>query len=379
MERAVPRRSADSEHACRRWCVAVCTVATLGALVAACGGTAAPTAPTPTPTSPTPAPQATLTLVAVTASTVALNVGDSVTATARAQYSDGTSQDVTAEATWGATNPTILAVTGPGRATAVGVGAVVLRATLQDKVGAVAINVSIGARSLVDQPDDISGAQVKVLYVIPSDRVDRQLDLDGTLTRSIAVAQAWLRQESGGYRFRMDTRGGQPDITGVRLDLTDAQVMGGGVRQRDLLERELIRRGFNVLGKIYVAYYEGGHQSTCGDGFLPPSLPGNLVAIYLHGTPPGARPCDTNPFATTEGFPGYLEFSFAHEIFHGMGFVATCAPHSNNGHVGDDPTDLMYAGSQPWAPSRLDPGRDDYFGHGRTNCPDAVQSPYLAR
>lgn len=233
---------------------------------------------------------------------------------------------------------------------------------------------------MADQPDEVGGPQFKVLYVLPTDRSDRQLDVDGTLARSAAVIQAWLFEESDGRRFRFDTRGGQLDITAVPLALTDGQVLSGGSRQRDLLERELNRRGFNAPGKIYVAYYEGGHQSSCADAFQPPALPGNVVAIYLHGTPPVARPCDTNPFATTEGFPGYFEFLLAHEAFHGVGLVPNCAPNSNGGgHIGDDPSDLMYAGSQPWSPSRLDVGRNDYFGHGRANCPEAAQSPYLMR
>jgi len=232
---------------------------------------------------------------------------------------------------------------------------------------------------LTDQPDDLGGPQVKILYVLPSDRPDRQFDIDGPLARSVAAFQDWLQRESGGYRFRMDTRGGQLDIGMVRLGLTDGQVMSGGARQRDLLERELNGREWNTPGKVYAAYYDGGHRSAFGDGFWPPVLKGNVVALYLCGTPPGAPACDTNPFAYTRSQPGYLEFSMAHELFHGMGLVAMCAPnHTAAGHVSDDPSDLMYAGSQPWTPSRLDTNRNDYFQHGRA-CADAAQSPYLSR
>lgn len=103
------------------------------------------------------------------------------------------------------------------------------------------------------------------------------------------------------------------------------------------------------------------------------------MAVYLFGAPPGFRSCDTNSFASSEASPGYLEFVMAHEIFHGMGMVGTCARnHTASGHVSDDPSDLMYAGSLPWTPSRLDVNRDDYFGHGNP-CADAAQSPYLTR
>jgi hypothetical protein len=38
----------------------------------------------------------------------------------------------------------------------------------------------------------------------------------------------------------------------------------------------------------------------------------------------------------------------------------------------------MWAGPAPWQiPGQLDPGRDDYYGHGRGDCFDLARSPYL--
>jgi hypothetical protein len=63
---------------------------------------------------------------------------------------------------------------------------------------------------------------------------------------------------------------------------------------------------------------------------------------------------------------------------HAMGAVPACAPNFTlAGHSSDSPTDLMYAGPQPWQPSVLDPGHDDYFGHGRSDCLDVARSGYL--
>jgi hypothetical protein len=51
-----------------------------------------------------------------------------------------------------------------------------------------------------------------------------------------------------------------------------------------------------------------------------------------------------------------------HEILHTLGFVADNAPREHAaGHV-PEPTDLMYAGPQPWRPAVLDVGQDDYYG-----------------
>jgi hypothetical protein len=42
-------------------------------------------------------------------------------------------------------------------------------------------------RSTVDRPDDISGSQVHVVYAIPSDGTDRELDTNGVIAGTVAV------------------------------------------------------------------------------------------------------------------------------------------------------------------------------------------------
>jgi hypothetical protein len=107
-------------------------------------------------------------------------------------------------------------------------------------------------------------------------------------------------------------------------------------------------------------------------------LPDNVAALYLKGEPPDAPPCSTNAFAASNEAPGYWESSLLHEVLHSLGLVATCAPHYTlDGHVSDDPRDVMYAGDQPWNPSVLDAGHDDYFDHGRADCPDFARSALL--
>lgn len=69
-----------------------------------------------------------------------------------------------------------------------------------------------------------------------------------------------------------------------------------------------------------------------------------------------------------------------HEMMHLQGLVSTAAPnHALSGHVGNDPTDLMYAGSLPWRPATLDVSKTNYYnpaglGAGVTNF---INSPYV--
>lgn len=233
-------------------------------------------------------------------------------------------------------------------------------------------------RQLTDLPDEVSGLQVHFVYVIPNDGVDRALDTNGVIANEVDVFQRWLERETAGRRLRVDTAGGELDISFFRLSRTDAEIAAHGPFVRDEIEVELTAAGFSAPGKIYGVYYDGSSTFACGGGAWPPTLPGTVAALYLRGEPPGAPPCSTNPFASPGGSPGYLQYAMLHEIFHTMGIVPTCAPHHTRaGHVSDSPTDLMYAGDEPWTPSTLDVGRDDYFDAQIPGCQDLTTNGWL--
>ena len=236
-------------------------------------------------------------------------------------------------------------------------------------------------RAYVDQPDDRTGSQIHLVYAVPSDGDDRLLDVDGTIAGTVASAEAWLAGQTGGRSFRLDTANGEPDITFFQLSRTNQEIEDEGAFVRDAIEDELVAAGFDDPTKIYAVHYDGTSTWSCGGGAWPPTLPGTVAALYLHGLQSGPVPCETNSFAGAGDPPGYWEFSFLHEIVHTLGFVAACAPnHTLNGHVSTPTNDLMYAGTAPWNLSgvALDAGNDDYFGHDDPGCADLADSPFLA-
>jgi hypothetical protein len=233
-------------------------------------------------------------------------------------------------------------------------------------------------RSTADRTDDVSGPQVHLVYAIPSDGTDRALDTNGVISGTVAVWEDWLASQTGGRILRLDTYQGADDITFVRLPQTDAELAGADPYIRDRIEADLETSGLIVPGKIYAVYYDGASTYACGGGAWPPVLPGVVAALYLHGAPPGAPPCDTNQFHARGEAPGYLDFAMIHEIMHTLGFVPSCAPHFTlAGHVSDSPNDLLYAGPQNWYPMTLDVGHDDYFNAHIPGCPDLSDSLYL--
>jgi hypothetical protein len=234
-------------------------------------------------------------------------------------------------------------------------------------------------RATADRPDEVQGAQLHAVYAVPSDGEDRALDTSGAIAASVDSFQRWLARETGGPALRLDTSGGELDVTFVRLPKSDAEIASRGAFVRDELESLLGGAGHLRAGKLYAVYYDGRSTFSCGGGAWPPRLPGRVGAMYLRGEPPGSPPCSVNPLASPGGEPGYMDIGMLHELVHTLGFVAECAPHhTRSGHASDSPNDLMWAGDAPWElPPRLDIGRDDYFGHGRADCPDLARSEYL--
>jgi hypothetical protein len=85
-----------------------------------------------------------------------------------------------------------------------------------------------------------------------------------------------------------------------------------------------------------------------------------------------------SPAAATATFGEGETFVIAHELVHTLGAVPPCGPHyGNDGHVIDDPRDLLYDGPIRVPPRAvlLDPGHDDYYRTGRHDCPDIANSP----
>jgi hypothetical protein len=103
-----------------------------------------PTAPTAPPvTPPTPPPSAPiLSRVSVTGKTSFTSVGDTAQLTAIAAMSNGTTQDVTGEASWKSSDPSVFSVSPTGLVTVVRFGLVFVSATYQSKIAGLSIQAT---------------------------------------------------------------------------------------------------------------------------------------------------------------------------------------------------------------------------------------------
>ncbi len=251
-------------------------------------------------------------------------------------------------------------------------------------------------RTTVDRADNTTAYKVKFLYVLPSDRADRSLDINGAICQSVKAQYNWFTsQTTNGAALRYDLYQSMLDIQFVRLSKTDAQMKGSGntgdintgiAYVRDRIERELTAMGvINDSRKMYAVYYDGTSEWSCGGAAWPPLLIGKVVAMYLNGLPGSSVPCSSNPVGGSSTTPGYIEYAMLHETLHGLGFAADNAPNEHSsGHVYDSARDLMYAArpgtSDPywdiWSGLVLDHGRDQYYAHGGPHL-DLAKSAFL--
>lgn len=260
---------------------------------------------------------------------------------------------------------------------------------------AIATNDAVAGRAFTDRPDESSLPQVHVYYVLAKDSPDERVDVNGAIHASLDSGNRWL-QANGGKSIRYDTFQGRIDVTFVRLEQTEAQLWmepgdpttkcrGVPCPFMPIVVSHLRARGLAPTGDISVVLYGG--QTTPASR---PEWPGcgyaggmERAVVYPIGQismVTGRTECmGPDTIATVPQSGNTLGLSVIHEIFHVLGAVGA-SPNSDSdgshgGHIRNDSTDLM-GGSTGTV--RLDPGRDDYWGHGRPGVVDVSKSVFLA-
>lgn len=277
------------------------------------------------------------------------------------------------EVTWTVSNGSVASITTEGILTGVSMGA----ARVEAEVEAIAdsAGVTVLERATSDRPDDATGSQAHVFYVLPEGGTDRRLDVKGPIRNTLGSVQSWLDGQTGGRRLRIDTAGGLPDVTFVGLVLSDAEIgaraEAEGRRSSEVIRDELVAAGLIGADKIAIVYYDGTEQRS-GRCYEPVQGSPVFVVGFLQS-------CRTQNFADSPEDPmGILEIRMIHDLLHALGYVGEGAPHEIKGHVNDDPMDLLHIDGPNLGTTLLDVGRDDYYGE---NVPAGVlnfaESPYL--
>jgi hypothetical protein len=231
-------------------------------------------------------------------------------------------------------------------------------------------------RSSYDRPDDISGPQVHVVYAVKNGTPDRQFDTNGLIERSIEHMDRWLFEESGGTGIRFDTYQGRLDVTyfpiPVGITTTEGRSCSGPPCPSEIdLVNHFKATGKYVEGKQYLFFYDGGIVFNRGSGGLcGGSVKGPSSFVNLdHAIGPM---CQYIPWFSADTTKWSIGLLMLHELFHALGAVCN----STTGHS-PDPTDLMYASAGDG--SKLDLGRNDYWGNTDGRCDDLSKSPLFTK
>ena len=256
-----------------------------------------------------------------------------------------------------------------------------------------------GGRATADRPDIVEGSKIHVIYFVPSDAQDNQLDTNGVLENSVASMNTFLEQDIG-RSPRLDT---YLDAGTPRLDISF--VLGERTASEyaqdphpdgafGAVTDELEHRGWTESGAVkrYFVYFEGPAESAniCGTAYL--NITGGYAqwSVVWLGASPG---CGARDFGTPETGGGMSEAIALHENFHNEGMVPLEALHqcwafafhlctAAAGAAVDalDPEniDLLFPFvTHPLRDKVVDRDRDDYYDHPFLHR-DMAESPFWA-
>ena len=261
-------------------------------------------------------------------------------------------------------------------------------------------------RSATDRPDERTGRQIHVVYLIAAGMPDDRFDERGFLEDSARSMNHWTREETGNLQWRFDTYTfpwddpATPEIDPVPVEGIDVTTIestrsSSQLNSVDLVEAELISHGLNNPSKRYLSYVAANAGGVCGDAWynfspLPDNFDGQYSDIYLYSS----SGCRARDFAQSATQPSFTETIAMQEMVHNDAMVPMVAPRNcivsplAFGHVctgalwaspGLDPesTDVMfpYVGL-PLNQKHLDTDHLDYFRHPFPYR-DLEQSPYL--
>ncbi|MEO8692311.1 MAG: hypothetical protein ABI658_02280 [Acidimicrobiales bacterium] len=209
------------------------------------------------------------------------------------------------------------------------------------------------------------------IYALPNDAVLTPSGSRPDLRPNVLVpriqselrsVREWFATQSGNRRPRFVLGANGIEVTVVTIPVSTAELGASGWDAHYTILRLLTEAGVlldNEMGVIYVP----SDGPACGATTNHSILYMDACSIYPSGQ---------------FGFPYGASYLAAHEMTHAFGAVPRCAPHyDGSGHVNSDNRDVLYQGpgGRDFLNLMLDPGHDDYYGHGRPDCVDIATHP----
>ncbi|HUG86700.1 MAG TPA: hypothetical protein VMM13_19175 [Euzebya sp.] len=225
--------------------------------------------------------------------------------------------------------------------------------------------LGLGRSEAVDAPE-----RVHLYVAVPADQTINYAIADAALHEA-ELAMAWLEEEAG-----QSLRRRPADFAEILTMPMPRDAFVGDVRAAFAAIHAEVTRHVDDP-RVFPLILADVRTETGTTGWLTCGLGGTDGVVMFLGN------CPDDDLSTRSTWGSEASFTIAHELVHGLGAVQPCAPHeSGDGHVTDDPRDVLYAGRSPRTagqPVVLDAGNDDYMGHQIPGCPDIRDSPLWSR
>ena len=190
------------------------------------------------------------------------------------------------------------------------------------------INI-IGQRTAVDQPDSLTGFQIKPIYVVPSDGTDHQYDINGYIAEALTEGNNSLKLGIG-QEFQIDSIGNEYDIQFFRSSFSRDHFSRAAFAGDDLMKEMKLAENFGANRKNYVFFIdiEGfKYDTACGYA----GIPGLHSVVAIGPSKSGIASC----VGPSLQLKNYVSHTWVHEVFHNLGVE----------HTTNDPCDMMRGAS----------------------------------
>ena len=246
-------------------------------------------------------------------------------------------------------------------------------------------------RSLVDRPDTNSDYKIHVMYILPKEERDRELDINGKLEKMVFqmddkffkltsnTKKNKAKGKDKGHRLKLDlTEEGKLDITFVRLPWSTKDIykeckkwtgldcpylidfVNNYLATNEYFERKKV---YSILFDIYEFGTGKGYWGSANISyFYPPGFNIPWGYTYYKG-------------CASKGKHECIE-TMLHELIHSFGFTKACHKFSKKDDTAHQTkrNDIMY---YKGSGNKLDLNNESYYLHGNSNCPDLADVAYL--
>lgn len=201
-------------------------------------------------------------------------------------------------------------------------------------------------RALADQPDSLTGYQIKAIYVVPSDGTDRGYDTNDFIASMLREGNTFLKTNIG-LEYQIDSIATGFDIQFFRSSYTTSHFLSAANLDDDLAREMKLYENPTLDRKNYHFFVDVPslkNDKACGYAGMP-----GLTSVYAIGpSTSGTGTC----VGKSLNFENYASKGWVHESFHNLGVS----------HTTDNSCDLMRGSGACNSIWTIDKDRNKYVG-----------------